>query len=272
MDNSTALIPAPIKREVLPYEQCQHFAGVAAASKLFLSKEITNPEKALAIIMIGREMGLGPAASIRGIYMINGMPSLSARVMASLIKQSGEWDYETLKWDNKGSEIQFLKRVAGKWVPQTPTSSFTMEDAKLAGVLNRKDSPWLHYPKNMCWARALSNGFGIFCPHLANGLPVYGVSDEETRTPANAPGAAGFAQAGSDIPDAEFEPLKLFPVPEIKSEPGEKLTEEQVGKLLALAGQKGASVEAIRLHHKVADIKELSQVAYEKVMKVLEAS
>ena len=184
MDNSRALVPVQTGNKALSFPELKEFAEVAAASTYFLSKDVTNKNKALALMMIGRELGLGPAASLRGIYLINGVPNLTARTMSSLIKMSGEFDYKTIRREDTVAEVAILRRVEGKWVQQEPTCVFTVADAKRAGLFDKKSTPWNQYPRNMCWARALSDAFGIHCPHLACGMPVYAVAQRKRcRTP-----------------------------------------------------------------------------------------
>ena len=40
-------------------------------------------------ILAGREMGYGPFASVNGIHIIQGRPSVSANLMAAAVKASG---------------------------------------------------------------------------------------------------------------------------------------------------------------------------------------
>jgi hypothetical protein len=60
----------------------------------------------------------------------------------------------------------------------TGTSAFSIEDARKANLV--KDHPkssWRAYPKNMVWARAMSNGVRWFCPEVTGGIPVYTEAD-----------------------------------------------------------------------------------------------
>jgi hypothetical protein len=203
MENpSTAIV---LSQKQVSYQEAKDFAQIAVDSKYFLSKEITNPAKAMALIMIGRELGLGPAASLRGVYLIEGVPSLSARVMSSLINLSGNWRTKLLQWTHSVAEIQFLRRENGTWVPQTPTMVFTIEDAKRAGYIKPK-SGWEKTPRNMLYARALSNGFNIFCPELACGMPIYAVADEELPDRVESHYSPDKAVPDDLPPEAEFEP------------------------------------------------------------------
>ena len=57
------------------------------------------------------------------------------------------------------------------------TSSFSIKDAERANLL--KGNNWRAYPRNMLFARAISNGCKWFCPDLfAGGAYVHGEVDE----------------------------------------------------------------------------------------------
>src|SRR5476651_1197190 len=53
----------------------------------------SKPHDVLFTIMAGAELGLGPIASIRGIYVIAGKPTLSADTMVALCLGSGHCEY-----------------------------------------------------------------------------------------------------------------------------------------------------------------------------------
>jgi hypothetical protein len=94
----------------------------------------------------------------------------------------GEMD--VFRLDDAGCEIAFFDR--GQQL--VPTSVFTMEDAKRSEVLsggNKKN--WEKFPRNMLFARALSNGARRHCPDIFGG-PAY--TPEELGAQVDAEGAA----------------------------------------------------------------------------------
>ena len=46
-------------------------------------------EEAAMLIITGHELGLSPAQSLRGIYVVSGKPVLSADLMVAVVRRSG---------------------------------------------------------------------------------------------------------------------------------------------------------------------------------------
>jgi len=118
-------------------------------------------------VMAGREMGYGPFASVQGIHVIQGKPALSANTMAAAAKASARYDYRVRKMDATLCEIEFFERTAtGR--ESLGVSSFSVQEARAAGVKNMDK-----FPRNMLFARAMSNGVKWYCPDVFNGNAVY---------------------------------------------------------------------------------------------------
>jgi hypothetical protein len=77
-----------------------------------------------------------------------------------------------------------------------------MDDAKAA---NLKGENWTNYPRNMLFARAVSNGAKWFCPDLFGGAPVY--TPEEL-------GAALDGESGAPLVDLRTGEVVAEPAPE----------------------------------------------------------
>ena len=124
--------------------------------------------QAVVKIIYGQELGISPAASMSGIHIIKGKPVLSATALAGLIKSRRPlYDYRVLELNNTCCELEFFEQ--GKSVGK---SSFTLEEARIAEVTT-SNSNWKKYPKNMLFARAISNGARLYCPDIFTGSPVY---------------------------------------------------------------------------------------------------
>lgn len=121
--------------------------------------------QAVVKILAGQELGFGPIASMTGINVIKGRVTLSANLIAAAIKRTGRYNYRIRKQDNDGCEIEFFE--AGQSIG---VSAFTRQDATAAGLLAGDN--WRKYPRNMYFARAISNGAKWFCPDVFSG-PVY---------------------------------------------------------------------------------------------------
>ena len=181
--------PAPLDpatlagRELDPITLGQIFAR----SRLF--PDITRASQAVVKILAGRELGIGPFAAMSDIHLVDGSPVVGARILAALVRQSKVYDYQVVEWTNERCSIDFYRH--GEKLE--PTVTFTDDDAKRAGLdkPNRDGSPSNHikFPRNMKFARAMSNGVGLHCPDLTAGTPVY--------TPD---------ELGADDPDADVTP------------------------------------------------------------------
>ena len=118
-------------------------------------------------VLAGQEMGFGAFASMTGIYIIQGKPSVGANLMASAVKANPKYDYRVREHNNNVCKIEFFERVDGKW-DCIGLSEFTIDDARKAGVKNLDK-----FARNMLFARAMSNGIRWFCPDVFSGNVTY---------------------------------------------------------------------------------------------------
>jgi hypothetical protein len=127
--------------------------------------------QAVVKVLAGQELGFGPIASMTGIHVIKGKVTLSANLIGAAVKRSGRYEYFVDALDEKQCVITFYQRLdPGAEAHKVGVSSFTIADAKAAGLVNGEN--WKKYPRNMLFARAMSNGAKWFCPDVFGG-PVY---------------------------------------------------------------------------------------------------
>lgn len=151
----------------LSYAEAERFAVLIAESRIY--GDINTSERALLKIMLGRELGIGPATSLKAIQYIDGTPQPSAGLMAALIKRSApRYDFKVVSRTDTICELEFLSY--GKPVGRASFSIAEAKRAELAG--NPKRPGWQKYPGDYLFARALSRGFRMYTPDLAMG-PVY---------------------------------------------------------------------------------------------------
>ena len=151
------------------FDEVRQIAETFALTGYFDAKG-TNPvevAKAATKIMAGAEMGFRPFASINGINIIQGRPSVSGNLIATAIKRSGKYDYRVREKTDTICKVEFFERIAGK-MESIGTEVFTAEDARKAGTKNMAT-----YPKNMLFNRAISNGYRTFCPDVFEAGSVY---------------------------------------------------------------------------------------------------
>lgn len=149
-----------VKMEQLPMAEIMSLGKAFQESGMF--PDIKSAAQAIVKIQAGQEIGVSPFAAMSGIHVILGKPVLGAGIVASKVKGSGKYDYKVAKLTDEVCEIIFYE---GKTI--LGPSVFTIQEARKAGTKNIDK-----FPKNMLFARAISNGVKFFCPDVFNG-PVY---------------------------------------------------------------------------------------------------
>lgn len=129
-------------------------------------KDLRSVSQAIVKILKGRELGIGEFTACDQINMINGKPTLNAGLVAALIRKSKDYDYEVIEKTNTSCSIQIIRK--GK--PLNPIETFTIEDAKRAGLT--RNATYTAYPMNMLFARCISNAARFFCPEVLCGVYV----------------------------------------------------------------------------------------------------
>ena len=152
-------------------------ASMFAASGQFDDLKKLTPKQAIATalmkIEIGRSYGLSAGLAMQCVYIVKGVPSIKAEVLAARMRQAGyDWRMKIhtdkvctlypLKdgkhimcqaLDEKGVPV-FDKDGMPKLVPAEVT--YTIEDAKRAKLI-KADGAWETVPRNMLFWRCISN-------------------------------------------------------------------------------------------------------------------
>lgn len=148
------------------YSDVESVAKAMVASGFF--NDATKISQAIVKIMAGAEIGIGPFGSMNGIHIIQGKPAFGANIMASKVKSSsGRYNYRVTEMSDTICTIEFMEHFGGSW-QTVGVSSFSRDDAKKAGTKNLDK-----FPRNMLFARAMSNGVRWYCPDVMNGSTVY---------------------------------------------------------------------------------------------------
>jgi hypothetical protein len=147
-------------------------------------KDIRDASQAFIKIIAGRELGIGAIAALKGVNIDkDGKISYGATAIAAAIKSSGRYDFRVKQLDNQSATLVFFEQ--GK---EVGVSAFTMIDAKAAGLLEGPNKlTWTRYPRNMLFARALTNGQRWFAPNVGGGQALY--TPEEMDMPVDEEGA-----------------------------------------------------------------------------------
>jgi hypothetical protein len=170
------IVKAGSQNIIRTMDDAERAARAMSASGFFTDSK--TAAQAVVKILAGSELGFGPFASMTGVAIIQGKPAVGANLMAAALKRTGKYNYRVTKNTDTECEITFFEN--GQEIGR---SLFTMADAEKAG-LKGKDN-WKKYPRNMLFARALSNGIRWYTPDIYNGATVYtpdemgAVTDEE---------------------------------------------------------------------------------------------
>jgi hypothetical protein len=162
----------------LPIAELMNMAKAFAESGMFADTK--SAAQAIVKIQAGQEIGIPPFAAMTGIHIIQGKPTIGAGLIASRVKGSGKYDYKVIEASEKVCSIDFYQGAT-----KIGNSTFTIDDAKKALTKNIDK-----FPKNMLFARAISNGVKWYCPDVFSG-PVYvpeempSVTEEATHTEIN---------------------------------------------------------------------------------------
>jgi hypothetical protein len=159
----------------------------------FLPKSISTPGQALAIILTGREMGIGPMKSLRSIGIINGKPVMAADLLLELFKRDGGH----AKWlVNDPKEVKlWLQHPNG----DEHTQAYSMEDASRAELDKNPGRTYQRFPAAMLRARCITAGL-----RALGYAPATGVYDpSELAVPLDAPEVVAVAQ---QLPESEPTP------------------------------------------------------------------
>lgn len=192
MDQNTAIVPVERPIALATMDDIIKFAEIALKSKVF--PDIENAQQAVVKIMLGRELGIGALASLRGIiFDRRGAITLLANLQGAVAQRAG-YTWKVDKLDESACELEFFD-PKGKPIGK---SSLTMEQAKRGrfdvswdkeqnnGAGGWKQKPaWQSAPRNMLFARCLTNGIKWYCPAVTNGIPLY---DPDEMTPIDPAG------------------------------------------------------------------------------------
>ena len=144
-------------------EETMTLGKVLAQSGFF--SDSREAAQAVVKVLAGAELGFGPVASMTGVNIIKGKVALSANLIAAAIKRSGRYNYRVRELTDQVCVVEFFEQGQSVGV-----SSFSMVDAKNAGLATGDN--WRKFPRNMLFARAISNGSKWYCPDLSGG-PLY---------------------------------------------------------------------------------------------------
>ncbi|HEX8091808.1 MAG TPA: hypothetical protein VF762_23345 [Blastocatellia bacterium] len=231
--------------QVMTFDETLTLGKVLAESGFF--KDAKSQSQAVAKILAGREMGFGPMASMAGIHIIEGKPSISGLLIASAIKSSGKYDYRI-----QVHNLDVCTLLVFEGAEQVGVVSFSAEDAKRAKLTDGPNKhTWEKYREDMLFWRAISRAARRYCPDIFKG-PVY-TPDElgavlDTQTGEYVPTATTEKLLANTKPAPTANPAQLSTIDRLKAEIAESISTLRLGGHESFRNDGGRQRERILEH------------------------
>lgn len=172
MSNNTALQLSSTETTMNEWQMIREQADVLVKTG-FLPKSITSPEQAMAIILTGRELGIGPMAALQGIDVIQGKPSVSPQLMLAMANGTGQVEDIKVETGNDGATVTIKRKGRSPY-----TTTFGPKEAR-AMALDGKDNYKKQAPVMYQW-RAIGANLRVTFPDVIKGMYVADGSPEDS--------------------------------------------------------------------------------------------
>jgi len=164
---STAMALSPKQNAIIgvSMKDLSDVSALIFNSKVF--GDLQSKEAAAIKIIAGKELGFTPFQSMSMFDFIQGRPTLNAHGKATLINSSGDFRLKINELTAERCCIDVCrKNDQGEW-KVINIATFTIEDAALADLTTGKNAhSWKKYPRNMLFARCVSNIWRWDCAEL----------------------------------------------------------------------------------------------------------
>jgi hypothetical protein len=134
---------------------------LAQARGGFIPDHFKNSAQVAAVILAGRELGVGPMAALRSFYLVNGKLGMDASFVSGRMLAHGialEW----LRDDDECASVRLSRAGMPPYV-----STFSRQDAERAGLWG--SATWRKYPRAMLRARAITAGARAYAADAFSG-------------------------------------------------------------------------------------------------------
>jgi hypothetical protein len=242
-------VPADFAKTHL--ENTYRWGKIMAASGFFADAK--QAAQAAVKIQAGHELGLQPAASMRGIFVFDGKISLAAALMTAKVNESPNYEYEVV---TKTPELVVLKwfgrsKRTGQW-RELGDSSFSAADVTTAGLAGKDNHK--KYPTAMKFARAVSAGCRMYCPELFNGAAYVPEEVKETLI-VDVDGNVIVDTAPPEATRSEVNVTPITPITRTAPTPGKPATRDEImAQIRKLHGIAKSSVSGAQMKTILADM------------------
>lgn len=125
-----------------------HKGAYALSKVLFNSRlyaKFQSPDAIFAVLMRGRELGLGVTTALDNFHVIEGKPAASAHLIMALTQKHPDCEYLMMVESTAERAVYETKH---RRQPKAVRMEYTMHEARDAGLV-RPRSPWDKFPKAM---------------------------------------------------------------------------------------------------------------------------
>jgi hypothetical protein len=144
-----------------------------------MPKALSTPEAVLAVILTGRELGMGPMQAARSLHYVEGRVVMDASAQLALAIGAGV----EVQWHTVTAEEASCTLSRRGW-SSSYRSTWTIAMAQRAGLAGR--GTWRAHPEAMLRARAITAGIRAYCPDVL-GAGVYSADEaDDIRATARA--------------------------------------------------------------------------------------
>jgi len=130
--------------------------------------DVKQAAQAMVKIMAGQELGFSPIVSMTNIHFFNGKVSIGSNLMASLVKDSGKYEYKITEHTAEVCSIQFFQRIKDELKSLGVPVRYTWADAVKAGLTGK--DVWKKYPADMLFAACIRQGTRRYCADVLRGM------------------------------------------------------------------------------------------------------
>jgi len=152
----------PVSLDMEKWQVMRQQADVLVKSG-FLPASVNTPEKALAIMQKGKELGIGPMEALSSINVIQGKPSVSPQLMLALARRTGELIDMKMETSEKGATVTITRKGQSPY-----TTTFGVKEATDLGLMGKDN--YKKQAGTMFGWRALAANLRITFPDAISGL------------------------------------------------------------------------------------------------------
>lgn len=163
MSDTKSIAVMPMDYSPAHWQAMKEMAKEFSASGA-LPAHLSNAARVVMVLQAGAEMGIPPMQAINTLYIINGKVAMEGRAMLKQVMAGGV----KVKW--KVSTPETCTVVLSREGFDEHEETYSIDEAKSAGLLDKKGDVWKKYPKDMLRWRALSRASRFYCPDITEGV------------------------------------------------------------------------------------------------------